>query len=256
MSIVIVSWNVRDLLQQNLAQLFALRNDNFPIEIFVIDNGSKDGSARMVREEFPLVKLVHNDYNAGFSKACNQAIRMATGDVVLLLNPDTRVELGALERTYHELMEHRDIGIFGVRLLDDKGEVVRSVRKSPTVRDQLAVFLKLPHFFPKINDRYLAKDFDYSVSQDVEQIRGSYFAFRRELVKYIGMLDERFFIWFEEVDFCRRVRGNGLRVRYCAEVVCRDFVGRSFAQVSFFKKQRMFFESAWKYFWKWGIRNA
>ena len=255
-SVVIVSWNVCELLRQNLAQLFALRHDDFPVEVFVVDNGSKDGSAHMVRDEFPWVHLVQNDYNAGFAKACNQAIRMAKGDVILLLNPDTRVESGTLELTHRQLMEHRDIGVFGVRLLDEKGDVVRSVRRDPTLRDQLAVFLKLPHFFPNINDRYLATDFDYAVSQDVEQIRGSYFAFRREILQYVGMLDERFFIWFEEVDFCRRVRGNDLRIRYCAEAVCRDFVGKSFAQVSVWKKQRMFFTSAWTFFWKWGFRSS
>lgn len=251
-----MSWNVRELLKQNLAQLFALRREDFPIEVFVVDNGSKDGSAKMVREEFQNVHLVQNDYNAGFAKACNQAIRMAKGEVILLLNPDTRVEIGTLELTHRQLMEHGDIGVLGVRLIDEHGGVVSSVRRDPTLRDQLAIFLKLPHFFPNMNDRYLAKDFDYAVSQDVEQIRGSYFAFRRELVKQIGKLDERFFIWFEEVDFCRRVRGNGLRIRYCAEAVCRDFVGKSFAQVPVWKKQWMFFTSAWKYFWKWGFRNA
>ncbi len=255
-SVVIVSWNVRDLLKQNLAQLFALRHDEFPVEVFVVDNGSKDGSAHMVRDEFPWVHLVQNDYNAGFSKACNQAIRMAKGDVILLLNPDTRVEAGTLEFTHRQLMEHRDIGVLGVRLLDGNGGVVRSVRRDPTLRDQLAVLLKLPHVFPKIIDRYLAKDFDYAISQDVEQVRGSYFAFRRDILPYVGMLDERFFLWFEEVDFCRRVRANGLRIRYCAEAVCRDFVGKSFAQVSFWRKQGMFFSSAWKYFWKWGFRNS
>lgn len=116
------------------------------------------------------------------------------------------------------------------------------------------MLLKLPHVFPRIHDRYLAKDFDYAVSQDVEQIRGSYFAFRREIIEYVGMLDERFFLWFEEVDFCKRVRGHGLRIRYCADAVCRDFVGKSFAQVSVWKKQRMFFTSAWKYFRKWGFQ--
>lgn len=244
------------MLRKNLAQLFSLQRPEFPVEVFVVDNGSIDGSVRMVRDEFPWVHVIQNDYNAGFAKACNQAIRMAKGEVILLLNPDNCVEPGTLDRTYSELMTHTDIGVFGVKLLGEDGEVVRSVRRNPGVFDQLAILLKLPHLFPSITDRYLAKDFDYTASQDVEQIRGSYFAFRRSLVEQIGMLDERFFIWFEEVDFCRRVRGNGLRIRYCADVTCRDCVGRSFAQVSRWKKQRMFFTSAWTYFWKWGFHNA
>lgn len=131
-SVVIVSWNVCDLLRQNLAQIVSLRHDDFPLEVFVVDNGSADGSAHMVRDEFPWVHLVQNDYNAGFAKACNQALRMATGEVVLLLNPDTRVEAGTLEFTHRTLMEHADIGVLGVRLLDDAGNIARSVRRDPT----------------------------------------------------------------------------------------------------------------------------
>ncbi len=253
MSIVIVSWNVHDLLEKNLLQLDALRSDVLPFEVFVVDNGSRDGSARMVRERFPHVHLIQNDYNAGFAKACNQALHLATGDVILLLNPDMCVLPGALEKTYTELMERKDIGVLGVKLLNDHDAIIPSVRRDPHLRDQLSVALKLPHVFSKILDRYVCKDLDLAVSHDVEQVRGSYFAFRREILERIGMFDERFFLWFEEVDFCKRARLYGLRVRYCADATCRDFVGRSFVQVSFWKKQRMFFSSAAKFFWKWGI---
>jgi GT2 family glycosyltransferase len=253
MSIVIVSWNVHDLLEKNLSQLDALRTDDFPFEVFVVDNGSRDGSARMVRERFPHIHLILNDYNAGFAKACNQALRLATGEVVLLLNPDMCVLPGALEKTYTELMERKDIGVLGITLRDEHDNIVPSVRRDPHLLDQLAVALKIPHVFPKLLDRYLCKDIDLAVSHDVEQVRGSYFAFRREILQRVGMLDERFFLWFEEVDFCKRVRLYGLTVRYCADVACRDFVGRSFMQVPFWKKQKMFFGSAGKFFWKWGI---
>ena len=252
-SIIIVNWNVRELLVKNLEQLQKLRTSEDLFEVFVVDNGSKDGSARMVREIFPWVFVIHNDYNAGFAKACNQALVLAKGEVLLLLNPDMSVDHGTLERTYAELTERRDIGVFGVKLLNEKGEMIRSVRRNPGLFDQLAILLKLPHFFPAINDRYLCKDLDLSHSQDVEQVRGSYFAFRSDVMTRVGMFDERFFLWFEEVDFCRRVRLLGLTIRYCADVSCHDFVGRSFAQVPVWKKQWMFFSSALKYFLKWGL---
>lgn len=253
LSIIIVSWNVKDLLEKNLTQLSMLQHLEGPFEVIVVDNGSRDGSARMVRESFPWVRLIHNDFNAGFSRACNHALRLAKGEVLLLLNPDMSVDPGTLSRTARELQERKDIGVLGVRLLGDDGKIIASVRRDPTLRDQLAILFKLPHFFPHINDRYLCIDRDLSLSQDVDQIRGSYFAFRRDVLERVGFLDDRFFLWFEEVDFCRRVRLQGLRIRYCAEVTCHDFVGRSFAQVSLLRKQMMFFRSALQYFLKWKL---
>ena len=253
LSIIIVSWNVREILKQNLARLSTLQSDDFLFEIFVIDNGSKDGSAKMVREEFPSVHLIQNDYNAGFGKACNQGLRMARGEVLLLLNPDMLVGEGALQKTYEKLKQNESIGVLGVKLIHENGELIRSVRRDPTVLSQMAIFLKLPHLLPHINDHYLAQDFDLSVSREVEQVRGSYFAFRRDVLERVGFLDERFFIWFEEVDYCKRVREKGLRVFYFAEVSCTDLIGRSFIQVPTWKKQLWFFKSALSYFLKWEI---
>ncbi|MBI4599174.1 glycosyltransferase family 2 protein [Candidatus Uhrbacteria bacterium] len=249
-SIVIVNWNVRDILRENLARLFSLPC-RYEKEVIVIDNGSQDGSARMVREEFPEVRLVMNDWNAGFAYPVNQGLRLSTGEVILLLNPDMLLEEGVLERTYDELMAHPDIGILTVKLTNPEGNPIRSVRRDPGFRDQLAIVLKLPHLFPVVVNRYLYAEFDYETSQNVEQVRGSYFAFRRELFERVGPFDERFFIWFEEVDYCKRVRKEGYRVRYCADVACRDLVGQSFKQHPVRRKQAMLTRSMVFYFWKW-----
>ncbi len=251
LSVVIVSWNVRELLEQNLSKLGSLQRPDFPMEVLVVDNASGDGTTKMVREKFPWVHLMINDWNAGFAKAVNHALAVATGEVVLLLNPDMCVGEGVLEGMYETLIQDEKIGVLGVKLRASDGVLVRSVRRDPRPGNQLAVALKLPHFFPHLIDHYLATDIDLSKSQDVEQMRGSFFAFRRDLLKTIGMFDERFFIWFEEVDFCKRVRKVGLRIFYRADLVCTDFVGRSFAQVSFWRKQRLFLTSMMKYLWKW-----
>lgn len=250
LSIVIVSWNVREKLQANLARLASLR-DELPFEVFVIDNASADGSARMVREQFAWVQLIMNDWNAGFAYGCNQGIRYSTGDVILLLNPDMLVQPGTLKRTYDELMEDRSIGVLGVKLKQD-GSHIASVRRDPGFADQFAILCKLPHVRKTIPavDRYLATDMNYGRTQDVEQVRGAYFAFRRDIVDAIGLLDERFFLWFEEVDYCKRVREAGYRVRYLADVHCEDFVGQSFAQVSTGKKQKILTRSMAQYFGK------
>ena len=198
-SIVIVSWNVKELLLANLARLFSMPTD-VSFEVFVVDNGSVDGSAKMVRKDFPNVHLIQNDYNAGFAAACNQALRVAKGEVLLLFNPDMLMGDGALSYAYKTLRERSDIGVLGIRLTHEDGTIVPSVRRDPTLLDQLAILFKIPHIFPRVVDRYLAKDFDYTRSQEVEQVRGSFFAFRREVMVRVGFLDDRFLDWLEDAD--------------------------------------------------------
>jgi GT2 family glycosyltransferase len=246
-SVVIVSWNVRELLQRNLARLFSL-SCRYPFEVFVVDNASHDGSAQTVRAEFPHVRLIVNDRNAGFARANNQALRLARGETIILLNPDMRVDEGALEAAHDQLTTDKSIGVLGIRLTDDSGRPIGSVRRFPDFVSQLVVILKLGHLFPKLLAHYLYADFDYGVSQDVDQVRGSFFAFRRELLDTVGYLDDGFFVWFEEVDYCLRVKAAGLRVRYFAGATARDFVGRSAAQMTHFEKQRIFTASMIRYF--------
>jgi GT2 family glycosyltransferase len=251
LSLIIVSLNVCDLLEANLAQLIEL-DDEVSREIIVVDNGSTDGSPKMVRERFPSVRLIQNDSNRGFGAACNQGIRIAKGEVVVLVNPDMLVNKGALIRTYNTLNDDLEIGVLGARLLKEDGSgVVRSVRRDPGFFDQLAIVLKLSHISPKLIDSYLYADFDYSRSQNVPQVRGSYFALRKDVLKAVGMFDERFFVWFEEVDYCKRVKEAGYKIRYSSDIECIDLVGRLFAQQPTYLKQFRFSKSMSQYFFKW-----
>lgn len=251
-SIIIVHWNVRELMRQNLARLFSLREE-IPFEVFVVDNASEDGSTQMVRQEFPWVQLLINDWNAGFAVAMNQALRHARGEVLLALNPDMLVGEQTLARAWEALMMHPNIGAVGVKLRAQDGSLVPSVRRDPSFADQLAILLKLPHLgmAKRATDRYHATDMDYGLTQVVEQVRGSFLAVRRDVFRVVGPWDERFFIWFEDVDYCRRVREAGYQVQYVADVSCQDAVGRSFAQVSTARKQRLFTQSMARYFGKW-----
>lgn len=250
-SVIIVNWNVRDTLRENLTQLLALQT-SIPLEIIVVDNGSQDGSVAMLREQFPQVHRIRNHDNRGFAFACNQGLAVAQGEIVVLLNPDMLVGQGVIEHTVSTLSVRPEIGVMGVSLKRPDGTRVESVRRDPGFVDQLAILLKLPHVLPGVVARYLAKDFDYEQSQEVEQVRGSYFAFRRDVVGKIGNFDaKRFFLWFEEVDFCKRVRQAGLKVWYSADVTCTDLVGQSFKQVTVWRKQAMLSRSMARYFWKW-----
>ncbi len=249
-SVIIVSWNVRELLRANLQRLLSL-NSPYRSEIFVVDNDSHDGTAYMVRNEFPGVHLITNNWDAGFAGPNNQALRLAKGKVVILLNPDMLVEEGALEKTYDKLMTEKDIGVLGIKLLNKEGQPIGSVRRYPDFLSQLAVILKIGHLFPKVLDHYLYKEFDYATSQDVDQVRGSFFAFRRELLDTVGYLDAGYHIWFEEVDYCLRAKQHGLRIHYFADAVARDYVGKGVAQMKHLEKQRIFTASMVRYFKKW-----
>ncbi len=249
-SIIIVSWNVRALLEANLRRLFSL-SCPYRFEVFVVDNGSHDDSARMVREQFPQVHLITNDWDAGFAGPNNQALRLARGEVVVLLNPDMLVEEGALQKTYEMLRQDHTIGVLGIRLNHGDGKPIENVRHFPDLASQLAVLLKYSHVFPRVMDHYLCRNFDYARSQEVDQVRGSYFAFRRALLDSIGFLDAGYHIWFEEVDYCKRVKAAGLRVWYESSVCARDFVGRGMSQMKHLEKQRIFSASMIRYFQKW-----
>jgi dTDP-4-dehydrorhamnose reductase len=258
-SLILVSTKVKDILKENLLGLFN-SSCKYPFEVIVVDNGSNDGTAQMVLEEFSQVHFIQNDWNSGFAHACNQGLKVAKGEVFVLLNPDTQVKAEVLENVFTTITQRQEIGVMGIKLLNkatstssgQDGSVMPSVRRDPSFVDQLAILLKLPHVFSKITDRYLATDFDYQVSQEVEQVRGSFFAFRRDIWRRVGFLDEEnFFVWFEEVDFCRRVRQAGYKIWYNAEVSCVDLVGQTFKQMSVRKKQAMFSRSLARYFFKW-----
>lgn len=254
LSIIIVSWNVKDKLRENLKALWRGQG-KLAFEVFVVDNDSRDGSAGMVAREFPRVKLIANRENLGFAKANNQGIKSSHGRYVLLLNPDMRVGEGALEAMVEWMDKHEDAGLAGCHLIGEQGETVPHVRRFPGVTDQLAIVLKLPHVFPGILNHYLNhylnNDFDYSREAEVDSIRGSFFMIRREVIEKLGGLDERYFVWFEEVDYCRQVKNAGWKVMYTPAAECVDYVGKSFSQLPRGRTQVYFRDSMLKYFAKW-----
>ncbi len=250
-SLIIVSWNVREALVRNLERILSISSP-YKIEVIVVDNGSHDGTPTMMRTRFPKVAFVQNDANRGFAYACNQGLKLAKGEILVLFNPDMLLGKHVVEHTVETLRRRQDIGVMGVKLLKPDGSLVSSVRRDPQLTDQLAILLKVAKVFPRVTNRYLATDFDYTQSQVVDQVRGSYFAFRREVYEKIGQLDaERFFIWFEEVDYCRRVREAGYVIWYSADVSCTDLVGQSFKQQHLAIKQARFSQSMAQYFLKW-----
>jgi len=260
LSIIIVSWNVKEKLKKCLEHLF-LSQTNFQFEVFVVDNGSHDGSAEMVGEEFPQVKLIVNNGNAGFACAVNQAFRVSAGDYTLLLNPDNFVFPGTIDGWLHWLNLNQNVGLSGCRLLDGKGEDLKGqIRKLPGFFNQLAIVLKWPYLFPNILDKYLCRKFDFQHAAPVETVRGSAMMIRKSALAEVlphdrlekdELLDERYFIWFEDVDLCRTFKKAGQEVWYTPVARCFDLVGQSFTQLPRMKAQKYFRASMLAYFKKW-----
>ena len=228
-----------------------LSKKDINFEVFVVDNNSQDGTVEMVNKKFEQVKVIANSENLGFAKANNQAIRKASGRYTLLLNPDMRVYPDTLKNMLEWMDTRPETGVSGCHLVNEKGDTVSHVRRFPRLGDQLAIVLKIPHFFPKVLNKYLQKNFDYNKEAEVDSIRGSFFMIRKEALAEIGELDERFFIWFEEVDYCQRAWRAGWKVMYTSAAQCLDYVGQSFALVKKGTTQRYFRDSMLKYFRKW-----
>ncbi|MBU0597656.1 glycosyltransferase family 2 protein [Patescibacteria group bacterium] len=250
-SIIIVSWNVKDHLTRCLRSIFK-HTDNLNYEVFVVDNNSIDGSAAMVKSLFPAINLIINKKNIGFAAACNQAIKESKGNNILLLNPDTEITDNAIYKTSLYLRKNIKIGIVGCRILNEDGTIQPSVRRFPDLISHICILLKLHNFFPEIKSvkKYYMTDFKYNSNTRVEQVMGAFFMIKRELLKSIGLLDKHFYIWYEEVDFCKRAVNKGWQVYYYQDANVIHHKGKSFEQVKPVLKQSIFNRSMLYYFFK------
>lgn len=188
-------------------------------ELFVVDNASSDGSAQMVAQQFPEVHLIANDTNNGFAAANNQAIPLAQGTYVLLLNPDTRVLDHALDKMVNYLEESRDAGALACKLLNSDGSLQKSVGNFYSFCNTLLENRIIPKLAPS-ND-FLAKKlvafWDHNSEREIDWARGAVLMVRRAVVEQIGLLDEQFYIYGEEIDWCWRIKAAGWKIMYIPE---------------------------------------
>jgi len=218
LSIIIIDTNELHFLRPCLRSVFG-QTKGIDFEVFVVDNASTDGSREAIAREFPTVKVVVNTDRLGFAAANNVAIPHATGEYILLLNPDTEVLDGAIGKTVDFMENHPRAGVAGCRLLYPDGSVQPSVRGFPTL---LNVFLEatfLYHLLPKdriVRTKGLVR-FDYSHTEEVDWLIGAYFMIRRSLLEKNGLLDEQFWIYGEEEDYCQRARNSGFEIWYVSD---------------------------------------
>jgi len=218
LSVVILSWNTEELLRRCLR---ALAEDGFPgeREILVVDNASRDGSAAMTAREFPRVRLLRQERNLGYAEGNNLGARAARGRWLCLLGSDTEVRPGALARLVDFLARHDEYGAAAPRLVSPDGETQRACMRFPGFFTALT-FDNLFASSPPgrwVQDRYYMRDFDHLASRDVDQPPGTCLVTGRRLFLDLGGLDRELFLFFNDVDFCRRLRRRGAPIRYLAE---------------------------------------
>lgn len=229
LSVIIVNYNVEFFLEQCLYSVYKAAK-SISTEVFVVDNNSVDGSIKMLKEKFPDVTLIQNKENTGFSYANNQAIQLAKGEYVLLLNPDTVVEEDTFSKTIHFMDEHPDAGGLGVKMLDGKGNFLpESKRGLPTPAVAFYKISGLAKLFPrsktfgKYHLGYLDKDKTY----EVDVLSGAFMLLRKETLNKIGLLDDTFFMYGEDIDLSYRITQGGYKNYYFADTRIIHYKGES-----------------------------
>lgn len=227
LSIVILNYNTRRPLRACLRSLrdegsTSLSGGPVQTEVIVVDNASTDGSAEMTAKEFPWVNLIRSTRNGGYAHGNNQALRNARGAAILLLNPDTLMPPGGVAGLLDRLREHPEAGIVGPRLLRPNGSMHLACRRSfPTPAIAFYRFSGLARLFPHSPrlGRYNMTFVDPDLPIEVDSVCGACMLVRREVLERVGLLDERFFLYGEDLDWCMRTRQAGWTVRYEPGVV-------------------------------------
>ncbi len=229
-SAIIVSWNACGFLRNCLNSI--RKTAGFVVcEVVVVDNASTDGSPEMVEEEFPEVKLVRAGENLGFAKANNLGIRHATGSYLALVNSDVVIHPECLQRLLAFLKARKDVGLVGPKILGGDGCLQRTCRRLPTVWNTLCRSIALDDVFghyPLFSGREM-RHWNHETEAPVEVLSGCFWLARHEAVEDVGGLDERFFFYAEDVDWCKRFWDAGWKVIFFPEATATHFGGGSSA---------------------------
>jgi len=249
-SICIVSYNCREELERCLA---SIREHGASVEheVIVVDNASADGSAEVAQAACPSARVVRNSTNRGFAAGVNQAVGLARGEVILLLNPDAELTRGVLGRLWKFLREHPWVGACGPRLVDEEGRLQRSCRRFPSLWTVACEALGLSQLFPRsrLFGGYELGWWSYDETARVDWLSGAALAFPRRAWDLVGLFDEGFFIYAEELDWLRRLRSKGLECWFVADATVVHREGSSWQGLSL---QRALWShwSLWRYFAK------
>jgi N-acetylglucosaminyl-diphospho-decaprenol L-rhamnosyltransferase len=215
--IVIVNWNSGSLLRECLGALDRSTTAQ-QLNVVIVDNNSADGSADRLAAEHIRIDLVRNTQNRGFAAACNQGAKRGNAPLLLFLNPDVRVRRDTVDRAAQYLTDrsNSDIGVVGVQLLDTEGRIQRSCARRPTVAMLVLRTMFLDRLFPALVPPHFLKEWDHRDTRPVDQVMGAFLMIRRTLFQKLGGFDERFFVYYEDVDLCLAARESGWNVVHFA----------------------------------------
>lgn len=236
LSIIIVSWNVKNYLENCVTSIYNTV-ENISFEIIVVDNNSDDGSVEMIKGKFPRIILIENKENVGFAKANNQAIKRSKGEFILVLNPDTIVLQDSIFKMYNFLKEHKKVGIVGPKIINQEGRIrYECARNYNTPFIQFCDLTSLSKRFPKsrIFGHYLMTYWDHNDIREVNAITGACMMLRANILNDIGLLfDESFFMYGEDVDSCYRVKMAGWKIYFLSTAQIIHFWNKSAGQIPF-----------------------
>ena len=230
-SVVIVSWNTQELVRQCLKSLESART-RLSVEMILVDNASADDTVKLVREQFPWVKVLQNATNVGFAKANNIGIGISSGEYIALINSDVVVPDGCLEKMVDYLNQQADIGMLGPKMILRDGSVGQSCYRSPTVWRWFCNAVGLNFFFGEdmAPGDSATKDFNHDKIREVDVLTGWFWLVRRKATDRIGVLDDQFFMYGEDLDWPKRFHDGGWRVVFYPEAYAIHYCGASSAQ--------------------------
>ena len=251
LSICIVNWNVSELLNKCLGSIY--KHPSFcDFEVIVVDNDSKDDSVKMIKSNFPQVILIENKVNSGFSSGNNSAIKRSTGEYLLLLNPDTEVTAGSLDKLVRLLDANDKAGMVAPKLLNPDGSLQRSCLGFPTLGAMAMRQLFIEQIWPNnpFTKPYLMNDFKHDKATEVDQPMGACILVRRKVLDKIGLFDENSFMFFDEVDLCYRAKKAGWKIFFTPGAQITHHGGSSIKKWGAFNLSRHWTRSRNYYFKK------
>ncbi len=217
--IVIVNWNSGTQLKECLDSIYKISNNNKLNKIIIVDKASTDMSIELIIDNKFNVEIIRNSINEGFGKACNQGASLAKSELILFLNPDVKVFVDTFKNMYQfgQVEQEKETAIFGVQLVDDKNNIQRTCARFPTMTSFLISSFGLNKINSSIFKSYTMENWNHKESSYVDQVIGAFFLVRREIFEQLNGFDERFFVYYEELDFSKRVADYGCKTKFIAE---------------------------------------
>lgn len=242
-SVIIANWNTKDLIKQCVESIFNSLPPDFKFEIIVIDNGSTDGSREYLPGLGDKIRLILNNTNEGYAKACNKGMKIAKGKYILLLGSDTIMQKLTIEECVVFMESHADAGAVGCKLLNPGGSPQNSCKKFPRLKNAFYTYLSLD----SLNRDYDMSDFDYNKTTPVEQIATTFLMLRKDLAEKINYFNESYRILYNDVDLCRRIYNAGFKIYFIHSCQLIHYGSHSTKQADF-KLRKIMYSDIYRYY--------